>query len=535
MLTEALIVLGRVLNFTLLSVFVGLCLVSPGLWVCDRFEKKLNPALRIPLLAATVGILGYVAFFAYWMSPLLGKVMSAVVIVASLGWGVPRLRRGLGDLGLPLLLVLVAPLFYNALNLKGEPRDSGALAAREIGGFHMPHDNFLPFMLAEKLAHGEDARMLDSDWHGSDRPPLQAGVFLLVRPLADLPGLHAMGYQVTGCLLQAFWILALFFLGRALGRTDGAIGTVFLILLLSGFCYLNTIYVWPKLLAASFFILGLSLWLFHATALPALAGALVGLALLSHGGSAFPTLGLGVLMLRDFSWKRVLLFAAAAGALLMPWYLYKGLYDPPGNRLEKMHLAGTEPADSRSTGRAIIDAYSETPLHTIVEYKARNLARLWNAKPFSIWVTGPLLSIREAQFFSLFHTLGILNIGLVLLLLGLGGREWRILGLLCGVTLALWITLLFGPDGAVLHQGSYVLPLLVLIGSAFCLIDVLGRWAWVLVLGQGMIFFTVWSVFLPLSWFPGGAVWVTVSTAALCGILHVVCGRSQKQSTFGRA
>ena len=43
----------------------------------------------------------------------------------------------------------------------------------------------------------------------------------------------------------------------------------------------------------------------------------------------------------------------------LPWLLYQKYYEPPGNRLLKMHLAGAPGVDSRGFIQALLVAYHQ--------------------------------------------------------------------------------------------------------------------------------------------------------------------------------
>ena len=124
----------------------------------------------------------------------------------------------------------------------------------------------------------------------------------------------------------------------------------------SGFVILNSFYTWPKLLPVAFlFVLPGYLFTDRFSSVRAdwrvgaLVGAAAGFAMLCHGGSAFALLGIALtlLCLRRLSSLRFLLAGAlVAGFLYFPWMLYQKYYDPPGDRLLKMHLisCATSPA-----------------------------------------------------------------------------------------------------------------------------------------------------------------------------------------------
>ena len=87
---------------------------------------------------------------------------------------------------------------------------------------------------------------------------------------------------------------------------------------------------------------------------------LAGLAWLSHGGTVFSLLALGIMGLVWRPWPSVRALAAAALTFVLlaaPWTAYQKLYDPPGDRLVRWHLGGIDAIDGRGTMQTIVDQY----------------------------------------------------------------------------------------------------------------------------------------------------------------------------------
>jgi hypothetical protein len=110
--------------------------------------------------------------------------------------------------------------------------------------------------------------------------------------------------------------------------------------------------------------------------------------------------------------RRLALVGVTALLLLLPWALYQAFYDPPGNRLIKMHLAGVERADDeRSSLQAIRDAYRDTPWDTLARNKRSNFRVTYGYATLRSWVALDRPALREGQFYAIFQTLGVLNLG----------------------------------------------------------------------------------------------------------------------------
>lgn len=125
---------------------------------------------------------------------------------------------------------------------------------------------------------------------------------------------------------------------------------------------LNTFFVWPKLLAAAY-ALGWIAFLFSKPLIsrtaPIAAGVLLGLSLLSYGGTIFmvPALLFALPLLgRRFPARNVFLPLAIALVLSLPWLAYQKFHDPPGDRLIKWHLVNVQVIDNRGSWQAIREA-----------------------------------------------------------------------------------------------------------------------------------------------------------------------------------
>jgi hypothetical protein len=230
----------------------------------------------------------------------------------------------------------------------------------------LPLDNTLPLLLAEQIQTGRVSKPFIGDWLSSDRPPLQAGFILSQYPY--LPRPRDLGYTVLAVVLQSLWIFALWMFLVAFDIPPPAITLVIAVTLFSGFIFVNTFFVWPKLLAAAYmlafsvaFLAEKVTVLFKASIfLCAIAGALLAFGLLAHGGSAFALIGLfstSMLLRRRLPLRSLAVIATTCFVLYLPWICYQKFYDPPDDRLLKWHLAGVINPDARSFTKTIRAAY----------------------------------------------------------------------------------------------------------------------------------------------------------------------------------
>ena len=187
---------------------------------------------------------------------------------------------------------------------------------------------------------------------------------------------------------------------------------------------------------------------------------------------------------------------------MAPWSAYQKYGDPPGNRLIKWTLAGVVEIDDRGTGETIVDAYGEAGLGGTLHNKARELRRRSSAA--ARWpntskrrrrrggdgdfeAAGPRPSA-TIFFFYLLPSLGLLLLAPLAMLAARrrrrpqpGRMELRadLLRASSRSAPSSGALLLFGNgvDRTVIHQGSYLLPLLGLVGGVVGLRAVFPRFA----------------------------------------------------------
>lgn len=474
-----------------------------------------------PYLAPAYGLLaigaaGTVVFFAWVLAPTAGTAcgfLTLLLAVAGLALHGRRLHRqglltGLLPSGANLTLVALGLLVLTLglLMLWGAPSDL-YYAARERFSHPLPNDNELPAIIAARLLEGSDPRVPIGSWISSDRPPLQSGLLLLVQGDTAWTPVPALTQSfATSVVCQLAWVPAVYALARALRFTPrGSLGaTVFAGL--SGTVLVNTVFSWPKLLSAGFVLAALALALDlrdRAHGRRAVTVAIAGLAafgLLSHGAAlfAFPALAVALW------WARRSLSVAglAAGGLLAlvlyaPWLAYQRLYDPPGDRLLKWHLAGVTEVDDNSFASTLVTAYRELSFGTWVEYKLANLAvPVGLFPPPGSRALGILSDLRAEQFYSVLGALSLALPPLVLMLVTAARQRRRhdpgptpatlASGLLvaCGAGVLLWCLVLFGPGTTWVHSGSHVPIILATCLPMAWLVDRSPRWAGLLGIAQ---------------------------------------------------
>jgi hypothetical protein len=537
----------------------GLPGVAAALFAARCGVRQLPVLLGIALAGS--GTVAMLAFWAYYAEPSVGQSFAWFALLGSLllaGWSLRggaidrELLRGLAT---PLALWALGSAFVLFLGFAHGGSDSPlTMAAGRFSG-QLPNDNDIPRFFSEWFFfHGHDGTppLYPGGWLASDRPPLQVGYVLSQRTFG-WDGSGGLDYQVLGVVLQQLWIVGLWalLLAARVGRLTRGLAIV--AVLASGTAIVNGFYVWPKLLPAAFLLAAAALVLTplwdgmrRDPRAAALLAALLGLALLGHGSSVFAIVPLAlVAALRGFPggrWVGVALIAGAA--LVVPWLAYQHYGDPPADRLTKWMLAGVPEIDSRSTGETVVDSYREAGFGGALHYKAENFVTMAGGGP--AWELGEqavreigdgelgdaVASAREASFFYLLPSLGLLLLGPLAMAVGRnrrGGdrRQWRF-ALLCFATVLLgclfWGLALFGngPARAVIHIGSLALPILAICGCVAGLRAVLPRFAvyWIALVSALSL-----ALYVPALTPPAGSSWsvfaLVLTATSLAGFVLV--------------
>jgi len=292
------------------------------------------------------------------------------------------------------------------------------------------------------------------------------------------------------------WIVALWALLVAAGVRRGTRALIMMAVLVSDLTIVNGFFVWPKMLAAAFFLAAAALvvtpvWADVRRSVPgaALLAALIGLSLLSHAASLFGVIPLmlwGALHgLPRWKWTAIGLLT---GALLIgPWTAYQRYGDPPGNRLVKWMLGGAGDVDRRTALRAITLGYRRAGWQGTAHNKLENFATMAGTEGVVFWGGGALTALRagdviksifDVRAMSFFHVLpqlGLLLLGPFAMAVGYRWRtryraDWSfavralamfLLGCVC------WGLLMFGSEDtrAVIHTGSLGVIVLGICGA----------------------------------------------------------------------
>jgi hypothetical protein len=348
----------------------------------------------------------------------------------------------------------------------------------------LPSDNEIPYIFARAILRGDLPQWIMGDWTLSDRPPLQSAM-ILVTPAFLVFLVYPLAYQAASVALQLFAALGIWIVVRVMGGSQKLALISIIAVLVTPLGIVHGAYVWPKLLSASFLCAAFALY-FHPGSVSgpkdwrygAVIGVLLALAMLSHGGAAFPIIGgsVAAVALRRSSRpaagskRRLVALALAFFAAYAPWLGYQKFVNPPGDRLVKWHLAGAVPLTSKPFGEVFVEAYSQLSFQEWLDSKQQNITMLgkdfvpvWSATldALSSTMAGhdeeasqTLKNVRKKQFFGSASAIGLLGFSLFLLPLFALNIQQRALALTLLASFAIWIALMFVPNSTVVHHGS---------------------------------------------------------------------------------
>jgi hypothetical protein len=525
----------------------GAWFLAPGLLLAlALLRRKHIASYYVVPVAALVGcLLGYAAFWIYFASLTAGRAFGLIslglsTVCAALLVLVRANRQLLRtvDVAAPLVLLYLVTLFYTSVTFSCAVAPTVSTLESYCHLSSLTGDNIMPQIFADNLLHG-DVKALIFGWQGSDRPPLQSGVVLLQGLITESTSWHLIGYELIAVLLQALWVPAVWAFCRALRLSGRALVTVLTLCVFTGFLFFNSVFTWPKLLAASMTLLATAFLVFAKPSrwTWAMGGLAVGTAMVAHSGIFFTLVPLvAVLLRRRFrpNWKLLGLAAVAAALLLAPWQAYQTFYDPPGDRLLKEHLAGYTQADDAPLITTIVNAYTDTPKRVLLENKLNNVTQVFalpNERSHRLGV-GRTGTLRDEEIRYVVIGLGLFNLGWLALFWrsvrlrlrdSLDMARLKLILTLAGGALLFWLLAMFGPPIAitVLFQGSYATMLLLYVGLG-AVITVLPRRLVRVLLGiQIGYFMAIWVVaaWQPYRLQPVSVAFSAVSVVAVLAVL----------------
>ena len=217
-------------------------------------------------------------------------------------------------------------------------------------------DNVIP----EKTARWFLGEPFISGVYTFDRGPLQPLLLLWGGEWSTNP----TPALITGVIVNSAWAIGLWSLLRVLRISEQRIAFVIVLVALTGPVWFNTLYVWPKMLAAAL-CLGCAAAVLSRR--PLWAGVLAGLALLAHGTALFAIVGLLPWMVMKFRWKTIAVLGIAS-LFYAPWYVASLFVASTGQpQMIQWHFGGTDfgTPDLRSPLPSVIDSYRQAGLAAI--------------------------------------------------------------------------------------------------------------------------------------------------------------------------
>lgn len=395
-------------------------------------------------------------------------------------------------------------------------------------------DNQIPTTTARLLAQGS----ILSDWpfgswRLSDRTPLLASLLypaaVMSRDFAGYVGGsgESMFLQICGFGIQNSWVLPVWIICRRLRFKPQECVVASLLLAATPFIFFNTVYLWPKLLAATFCLAqylylvplsrevpGLSGYI-----RPAFGGIAAVMAILSHAGSAIASLGVfmaaiyvfhsdcglapntvwGLERVRAFveRWRWLLVSVLASVFVLSPWLFWTKFGLSTSNALPKYFLTGGFGFETpnEGVGHAAWRFYRTLTLKQWLISKGLGLETLGGLyhgdlyKPLGTVtdLSSKLQAIRACQFLYLLPSLGLLLIPIGTLVCALSRHRMNDesrrlivgLGIAVIVSLVLPFAVMMSPH--LLHHYPYYVPfalhLLAVIGIIMWREFALMRWS----------------------------------------------------------
>jgi hypothetical protein len=436
-------------------------------------------------------------FYLASCSPTLGRAIARLWLLAGAALLLAALRASRGKARAPgntWLFVLVLLTVFQAFFVFSFSTVSPLYSANYLfypAGWST--DNQIPLTVAQILASGSSlGQVTFGPWKVSDRTPLLACLlFPAVTLLRHFPHVISAGAERTALQMCSFgiqnsWVLPVWVVLRRL--RFGQRECVVALLLLAGtpFIFFNTVYVWPKLLAATFCLiqfvyLGLMEKENSFSFFPiVISGVAAGLAVMSHGSAAIAVLAIYlVAIIGAFRarWPHVALSGAVSTAVIVPWLIWSKTVAPTINPLPRFLLTadfGFSAKAPRGVLEAALQMYGSMPFSAWLQAKFVALKTLAGFDlsiprmalgPFKDPFLG-FESVRAYQFFFLAPSLGLLLIPLAWIVLSRRALKaadparWLFIRrLACAVilTFLLQFAVMMAPH--LLHHYPYLLPL----------------------------------------------------------------------------
>lgn len=539
---------SKILGAVFVSVGYLLLLFFPLFYWLTRF-KTFAPTERVLACFVLTSVLSLPLFFLAFYFPTAGRLFAHLWLLLSglllCEAAITRSYRRWSSTPNYCLFILVALTVFQGLFLFSFNMVSVHYAANFL--FYPASwstDNQIPTTTARLLAQGTIVSEWPfGPWRLSDRTPLLASLLyppaVVMRDFAGHldRGVESMISQICGFGIQNCWLLPAWMIFRRLRFKWQECVLASLLLAGTPFIFFNSVYIWPKLLTATF-CLAQYVYLVPLSGesdpphrlRSALGGTAAALAILSHAASAVAVLGVFIAAIYVFKsarqsesnagsalervtafgsrWRWVLVSVLASILVLSPWLLWTKFGFPPSNALPKYFLTGGFGFETQDEGvlHAALRFYHALTLKEWVESKLLGLAALggfyhgglYNKTQYISAVarfppgtfanlSSKLGSVRAYQFLYLMPSLGVLCIPIVALVRALKRRAMNDkvrrlvsgLGIAAIVSFALQFSIMMSPHllGTYPYYVPFALHLLAVVGIVMLRASAPVRWA----------------------------------------------------------
>jgi hypothetical protein len=486
---------SRTFSSALLSSCYLLLLFFPAFYLLRRYARLTTVESSLPAFVLTA-LAALALFYVCYFSPSLARAFVRLWLVAALVLAIVMMRRNWSRgwwTGHRFILVAILLTIFQACFVFSFATVSSFYAANDL--FYpatWSTDNQIPIIVTQAMARGAPVgELVDfTPWKVSDRTPLLSCLLFpaatILRHFPHQVGASAQGIFLQMCSfgIQNSWILPVWVLLRRLRLREEKCIVALVLIAATPFVFFNTVYVWPKLLAATFCMiqfvfLSNGVRRFARPFFPiALSGAAAGLAVMAHGSAAIAVLAIYIAAVFRHprpQWLGLTLSGAVALLVVAPWLVWTKVAAPTINPLPRYLLTG-DFGFSQPTPRGVLESalnmYQKMPLSTWLHTKliaAKTLLGLDLSIPPMALGRDPFLgfeSIRAYQFFFLAPSLGLLLIPLFWFVWIRRNKQalplpkrlvLRDLALATTLTLLLQFTIMMAPH--LLHHYPYFLPL----------------------------------------------------------------------------
>jgi hypothetical protein len=480
----------------LFAICYALLLLYPAFALMRHFTK-LNTVESWLAAFVLTGVCSLGLFYCCHFSPVIARGLARLWLLCAVILAGLSLRRGIGAWRSSyscLLIVALLTLFQACFVFSFRAVSPLYSANYLFYPASWTTDNQIPITVTQFLAEGLPLRDVPmGPWTVSDRTPLlSCFLFPAATLLRHFP--HQIPYGLERTILQMcsfavhnFWILPAWIFFRRLGVGSKDRIVALLLLAATPFVFYNTVYVWPKLLAATFCLVQY-LYLSDRPASHAsssgrifqiiIAGLAAGLAIMSHGAAAIAVGAIYLAAAFHAPWKHWFhlgLAGACSAAVAVPWVIWTRTVVPTTNPLPRFLLTA-DFGFTRTAPPGILEA--TVRMYRTMPFSAWLHAKLVALQTLAGWDTSiaqmslalfkdpfaGLESVRAYQFFFLLPSLGLLLIPLGWLLLRPKPEKTfapkglvKSLAVAAVATFLLHFLVMMAPH--VLHHYPYFLPL----------------------------------------------------------------------------